>query len=136
MVTPPHTLLEKWIEFGMERMSLLRSPTVGLTRLQQRVLRLDDTSLNPKVGAIKAAMCMLEEDGVIFAEHNATIHHLNRLLINSKLHLKPSGLKHIADNWSLVLRTGVPLETKVRQCMESNQKSPSHKATQLKGNQC
>ena len=100
--------------------------------------RLDDTSLNSMVDAINTILHSFENDKVVFVEHNGTIRHLRKALNGSGLHLRPNGLKQIAANLSLVLRTRLPSSTNVRQWVigpQPKQKGQSFQKKQVRQRQ-
>ena len=78
--------------------------------LSGAIHRLDDQSLNSKIDSINSVMSSFEDSSeyqVLFVEHNATFRHLNKLLDHKGLHLRASGLKQVAANLSLTLKTGL-----------------------------
>ena len=91
--------------------------------------RLDDPSLNTKVDAVNAILQSYEAKKVLFVEHNGTIRYLRKLLDNKGLHLNTSGLKQVAANLNLALRTGKATIIEVRKwdvTDQSQARQPRH----------
>ena len=108
----PHTK-----ESFLKVLDKIRWHTEAPILLSGVIHRLDDPALNSRVDAINSILCSLENDqfkNVFFVEHNATIRHLGNILKNGGLHLRPSGLKQIAENLSIVLKTNSKVNVPLR----------------------
>ena len=73
------------------------SPSTNIV-LSSLVHRLDKPWLNFRIDAINAFLRTLEDDTVVYAEHNDTFRNLPRILQRDGLHLRVAGVRQIATN--------------------------------------